>query len=210
MSCHEKTCRHTYHSERPCLFDPSAEVYRDYCPDDWREIEPGKIYTVTFDVLHLPSFRADFNFSTSFMTEVSSFEHADASALFAQGAGTGPKWKPRHVPKIGQGKLAFTACGDEQNRFICVDTGSGYDVLLEDGSVLHFDDDRGIVTPPSEKTAEASEGCTHKEGSRKLSGYRVLCNDNTTNEQIISEIENGTLSENKDIFLIGKDVYFYV
>ena len=49
-----------------------------------------------------------------------------------------------------------------------------------------------------------------KEGSRKLSGYRVLCNDNITNEQIISEIENGTLSENKDIFLIRKDVYFYV
>ena len=49
-----------------------------------------------------------------------------------------------------------------------------------------------------------------KEDPRKLSGYRVLCNDNTTNEQIISEIENGTLSENKDIFLIGKDVYFYV
>lgn len=173
------------------LFDPSSDYYTEIDPDGVCEFEAGKAYTLTYDVQHITGGVAGVH--ESYLLNVESCEPADISSFFEQKVGYVGIWNGRQTHG---GELAYAASGQKGNGFICVRVGDGYTVYKEDGSELHFDEDRQVIVPYS--TVEE----TREEFNLPI-GFSVLCNKGVTDEQIISAITSGRLSENKDIFLIG-------
>lgn len=173
------------------LFDPSSDYFTEIDPDGLCEFEAGKAYTLTYDVQHKTGGIAGVH--ESYLLNVESCEPADISSFFEQKVGYVGIWNGRQTH--GR-ELAYASSGQRGNGFICVRVGDGYNVYKEDGSELHFDEDRQVIVPYS--TVEE----TREEFNLPI-GFSVLCNKGVTDEQIISAITSGRLSENKDIFLIG-------
>ena len=177
------------------LFDPSRPYYSGIDPEGLCEVEPGKAYTLTYDIQYVTGGIAGVH--EMYLLDVESCEPAEISSFFKPGgAAYGGLFNARQISSESAGDIYYVSSGQKGNQFICVNTGDGYTLYKEDGSVLHFDDVRQVAVPYN--TVEE----TRKEFKLPI-GFRVLCQKSVTDEQIISGITSGRLSENKDIFLLG-------
>ena len=169
------------------LFDP-RNIFSAIDPDGLCEPEPGKVYDITYDVQYTTGGVAGVHEAE--MLKVSAFTPAEASAIFVYPL----EYRGiRSVRNTSPAKfLSCVASGQKGASFICVRTGNGYTVYAEDGAELHFDELRQ-VNIPFESTELKGVSI----------GYSVLCNKGVTDERIINAIKKGTVTEDKDIFLIG-------
>ena len=192
---YEEGLTHTFiaykNGDETWLFDPSEAYFSKIDPDGLCEVEAGKAYTLTYDVQHKTGGIAGVH--ESYLLNVDSCEPVEISSLFNEGIGYVGIWNGRQTR--GEA-LSFAASGQKGSRFICVNTGDGYTLYQEDGSVLHFDENRQVAIPYD--TVEET-----REEFKLPIGFSVLCNKGVTDEQIIGAITSGNLSENKDLFLIG-------
>ena len=170
------------------LLDPTS--YFGVCdPHGKCDVEPGKAYTITYDVQHVTGGVGGIH--ESYFLKVYSCTEADISAFFDQGVNYCNLFDARQTTDRG-----FIVSGQTGHRFICMNTGDGYTLYKEDGSITHFDEDRLVIIP--------YETCEEEREDFKYPiGFRVLCNKGVTDEQIIDGLKNGDLSANKDIFLLG-------
>lgn len=173
------------------LCDPSDHYFSEYDPKDKCSIEPGRAYTITYDVQHITGGEAGVR--ESYFLKVDSCEQTDISTLFVQGVTDLNIWDCRHIAPADYGKIGYAASGMSGNRFILVYDGKEYSVFKEDGSVLHFDEVKQVAMPFD--TAE-------KNGAAPI-GFCVLCNQNVSKERVISALKSGALAEDRDVFFLG-------
>lgn len=173
------------------LCDPSDHYFSEYDPKGKCSIEPGKAYTITYDVQHKTGGEAGVR--ESYFLKVDSCVQTDVSALFAQGVADLYLWGCRRAEPAGYKNGGYAASGKIGNRFIIVYDGAQYTVFREDGSVLHFDAVKQAAIPFD--TAEQNDHAPI--------GFSVLCSQNVTEERIIRELKNGTLSNDREIFFLG-------
>ena len=175
----------------PWLFDPSTFYFSEYDPNEKCCVEPGKAYTITYDVQHKTGGEAGVR--ESYLLKVDSCEQADVSVLFKQSISNIHIWDYRNTLSESSGKLSCAACGQKGNRFLIVFDGTEYKVFQEGGTNLHFARDKQVSIPFE----------TEENGHKTEIGFRVLCSDTVSDERIINGIKNGTLSEDSDIFFLG-------
>lgn len=173
------------------LCDPSDNYFSEYDPKDKCRIEPGKAYTITYDVQHITGGEAGVR--ESYFLKVDSCEKTEVSKLFAQGVTNLNIWDCRHIAPAGYGRVGYAASAMSGNRFILVYDGKHYVVFKEDGSILHFDEIKQVMIPF--ETAE-------KKDSAPI-GFCVLCDQNVSEERVINGLKSGTLANDRDIFLLG-------
>ena len=174
------------------LLYPGNGYYNDYDPSGLCEVEPGRIYTITYDVQHRSGGEA--GVSESEFLKIMSCEESDPSALFAGVISSQNIWNCRQTHNSRFPHMPYFASGQTGHRFVGVDTGDSYKVYFEDGSVRSFDEDRQVSIPFS--SVEMTDGSTGI-------GFRVLCSKGVTDDEITDRIKAGTLTENSDILLIG-------
>ena len=173
------------------LCDPSDNYFSEYDPKDKCRIEPGKAYTITYDVQHITGGEAGVR--ESYFLKVDSCEQTDVSKLFAQGVTDLNIWDCRHIAPADYGKVNYAASGMTVNRFIMIYDGKQYTVFKEDGSVQHFDEIKQVTIPFA--TAEKNDSAPI--------GFCVLCNQNVSDERVINSLKSGKRANDSDIFFLG-------
>lgn len=173
------------------LCDPSDNYFSEYDPKDKCSIEPGKAYTITYDVQHITG--GEGGVRESYFLKVDSCEQTDVSKLFAHGVTNLNMWGCRYIAPADYGKISYVASGMTGNRFIMIYDGKQYTVFIEDGSVLHFNEIKQVTIPF--ETADKNDSAPI--------GFCVLCNQNVTEKRVINSLKSGKLANDSDIFFLG-------